>query len=112
MIQANKWLIEEQDNDGKWIDLHTTGNALAVLKMIGYDATKSDGCKQTFQKASEYFMMNKYQIMRAYGGRLAYIIMGLNALCEDPSKYYGMNLTHHLLEDVMNFPKGMRDRNW
>ena len=86
--------------------MHTTGNVLAVLKMIGHDARQDDTCSNTFRKASQYFTMNKFTIKRAIGGQLAYIIMGLNSLCEDPNDYYGMNLTNRLLEDVLNFPKG------
>ena len=107
LIQANRWLIEAQEEDGKWIDLHTTGNALAVLKMIGYDMNENKTCSKTFEKAAIYFTENKYDIKQAIGGKLAYIIMGLNALCKDPSNYNSMNLTKHLLEDVINFPKGL-----
>jgi len=106
LVQTSRWLINEQDHEGKWIDLHTTGNVLAVLKMIGHDMNDYNTCSNTFKKASDYFMANKFGIKQAYGGRLAYIIMGLNSLCTDPSNYNNMNLTDNLLKDVISFPKG------
>ena len=106
LVQTSRWLINEQEHDGKWIDLHTTGNVLAVLKMIGHDMSDYNTCSNTFKKASDYFMANKFGIKQAYGGRLAYIIMGLNSLCKDPSNYHNMNLTDNLLKDVISFPKG------
>ena len=99
-------MLEAQDDEGKWLDAHTTGYALTVLKLIGYDLDEENTCSKTFQKAAKYLKGVKGDIKEAHGGELAQIIMGLNALCEDPSDYQEMNLTDNLLQDVNNFPKG------
>ena len=88
------------------MNLHTTGNVLAVLKLIGHDLTGVDTCSRTFEKAEQYFMLNKFEIKQASGLKLPYLIMGLNSLCKDPSNYHSINLTKNLLEEVMAFPKG------
>ena len=88
------------------MDLHTTGRALATLKILGYDMDETKSCAKPIKRAAKYFRKSRSDIDAARGGQLAYIVMGLQALCEDPGDYEGMNLTKNLLQDLMHFPKG------
>lgn len=105
-IQGSQWLMAEQAEDGKWVDVHTTGNVVATLRLVGYSLNETKSCAKQFSKAAQFFAASKDEIQRAEGARLAYVIMGLNALCKDPSDFMGMNLTARLLKDMAEFPKG------
>ena len=79
---------------------------LATLKILGYNMNETKSCAKPIKRAANYFKKSRSDINTAHGGQLAYIVMGLQALCEDPGNYESMNLTKNLLQDLMYFPKG------
>ncbi len=104
--QGSRWLTNEQDADGKWVDVHTSANVIATLKLLGYGIDDGKSCAQTMTRAANFLLAANTTIEKEHGGRLAYIIMGLKALCKDPSDFNGMNLLTRLMEDMKNYPKG------
>eukprot|EP00794_Sanderia_malayensis_P017497 gene17496-19247_t len=104
--RGTKWVLDEQEADGKWLNLHQTGNTIATLKLLGHDLEESKSCKKTFATAAKFFEKSKGEVLRTHGGQLAYVIMGLKALCQDPRWFHGADLTTRLLEDLRNYPKG------
>lgn len=77
--------------------------------MLGHDLHEKNSCSKTFKKGAKLLNTHEYYVKRAYGGNLAYIIMGLNALCKDPGEHMKLNLTKRLLRDVINYPEGTPD---
>ena len=98
IVKGSTWLKEQQDVDGKWIDHHTTGNAISILKLTGRDFNS--------ERALSYIKKLNGTLHLLDGGKLASVITGLRSLCIDTSYFTGTNLNNMLLEKIKSFPKG------
>lgn len=96
-FRAAEWLRNNQDKQGTYGEGHVNGFAFHALRLVGHSVEQGGGILNAE-------IIKKGGVGSIPGGPLAVYILGALASCQDPEKFYGLDLVTSLQNKLDNYP--------